>query len=57
MKTPEYSRRAIRRYESKFDIQQLRLEKGLRARAAAVGLTPSDMAKLIKAEVEKRETG
>lgn len=57
MKTPEYSRKAIRRYESKFDIQQLRLEKGLRARAAAVGLTPSDMAKLIKAEVEKRERG
>ncbi len=57
MKTPEYSKRAVKNYQNKFDLQQLRLEKGLRARAAAVGLTPKAMAILIKAEVEKREKG
>ena len=55
MKTPTYTRKAIDTYRSKFDLQQLRLDKGLKARAAAVGLTPSGMADLIRQEVERRE--
>jgi len=54
-KTPDYTLKAIKNYKEKFDIQYLRLEKGLKARAQAVGLRPSDMALLIKEEVEKRE--
>jgi hypothetical protein len=55
MKTPDYTMRAIKNYQDKYDLQQIRLEKGLKARAQAVGLRPSDMALLIKEEVEKRE--
>jgi hypothetical protein len=54
-KTPEYLRKAIKNYQSKFDLQQLRLPKGTRSRAAAVGLSPADMASLIVEEIEKRE--
>ena len=56
MKTPDYTKRAIEKYKEKFDLQYLRLEKGLKARADAVGLRPCDMATLIKEEVEKRES-
>lgn len=55
MKTPSYTMKAIKNYQDKYDLQQIRLEKGLKARAQAVGLRPSDMALLIKEEVEKRE--
>ena len=55
MKTPDYTRKAIEKYRRKFDLQQLRLDKGLKARAAAVGLTPSGMADIIRQEVERRE--
>ena len=55
MKTPDYTRKAIENYRSKFDLQQLRLDKGLKARAAAVGLSPKDMSDLIRREVERRE--
>ena len=55
MKTAKYTLKAVKAYQNKFDLQQLRLDKGLKARAAAVGLTPSGMADIIRQEVERRE--
>lgn len=55
MKTPDYTRKAVAAYRSKFDNVTLRLDKGLKARAAAVGIKSRDMSDIIRAEVERRE--
>lgn len=54
-KTPDYTRRAIRKYRDKHDIVQMQLPKGTRDRALAVGMAPKDMAALVLEEIERRE--
>lgn len=54
-KTPDYTRRAIRKYRDKHDIVQMQLPKGTRDRAAAVGMAPKDMAALVLEEIDRRE--
>ena len=56
-KTPEYTRRAIANYQSKFDRVNINLEKGLKDRLKA--LTGESLNacvnRLIKEEIERRE--
>lgn len=56
IKTPEYTKRAIDKYRAKFDIVSDRLPAGTVERMKAVGMTPTDRAAAIMAELERRET-
>lgn len=54
-KTPEYDRRATKKYLDKFDNITLRCEKGTRERARACGLSPKELALLLQEAIAKRE--
>ena len=55
MKTPEYTRKAIREYQKKQYFMQVRFPVELKERLAAAGLTSSVVADLVLKELEKRE--
>jgi hypothetical protein len=55
MKTPEYTRRAIAKYNERFDIFSVKLPAGTKERMLKIGFTPSDRVAAIMAAIEKRE--
>ena len=54
-KTPEYVKKSVNKYRDKHDIIQLTLEKGLKDRLKAAGISTADIRELIMNELEKRE--
>ena len=55
IKTPDYTRRAIDKYNAQFDIVSVKLPAGTKERMTAAGFTPSDRVQAILKALEERE--
>ena len=55
IKTPDYTRRAIDKYNEKFDMFTVKCPAGTKERMTACGFTPSDRVAAIMAALEERE--
>jgi len=54
-KTAVYTKKAIDDYRKKHDFINLTVDKGLKERLAAVGISNKDIINMIMLELEKRE--
>lgn len=54
-KTASYTKKAIDDYRKQHDFLNITMDKGIKARLSAVGLSNKDISALIMAELEKRE--
>ena len=54
-KTPDYTLRAIAKYNERFDIVTVKLPRGAKERMQGVGMTPADRVRAIMDELERRE--
>ena len=56
-KTPEYLRKAVDRYRSKYDVISLRLPAGTVDRMNNVGMTPKTRVEILLDALERMENG
>jgi hypothetical protein len=54
-KTPEYTKKAVDNYRSKFDFVQIRLPKGMKEELRSKGSINDYILNLIKVDIDKKD--